>query len=232
MAVPSSKLTPSGRPGPRLEDIPNMYASTADGKPKLEPNGEINNYILHQFPDGYRGYAIDVGASDGVLVNSTFVLEHYHCWRVLSVEANPYMKDLLNQFRLFVKMCAVGSKPADGVDFHINMDNVEALSALEPKRHHPRFIHEDKGRWMTVKINVRTLDQLLEESEFPRLDALCVDVEGGEADVLASMDWKKWTPRVVVVETWDRGEHDPFLIPKGYERVWRSAENDVYLRAL
>lgn len=195
---------------------------------ELPHNGPINNWIKSQFPDGYVGHAVDVGASDGRFINSTWLLEKKFRWTVLSVEANPYIKPLLMKERAFVKMCAVGSVPADDVDFHINMDNLEAFSGLRPQKEHKRFKEEAGKRWETIKVNVRTLEQLLAEAEFPKLDVLCVDVEGTERDVLASIDLSKWKPRAIVVECWDEGTLDDAL--PDYERMCRSAENDMYVR--
>lgn len=197
---------------------------------KLPVNATLGNWIRGQFPKDYLGYCIDVGASDGMFVNSTWTLEKQHRWTVLSVEANPYMKPLLLKNRAFVKICAVGAESADGVDFHMNCDNLEAFSALNPIKDHPQFAHEAGGRWETVQVNVRTVEQLIAEAEFPRLDALCVDVEGGERDVLKGTDLSKWKPRVVVVEAWDQGSLDDYLCPRGYERVWTTASNDCYTR--
>jgi FkbM family methyltransferase len=198
------------------------------GMTQLPVNATMSNWIMGQFPKGYVGFCIDVGASDGRFVNSTWVLEKHHRWTVLSVEANPYMKSLLMKNRAFVKMCAVGSEPQDGVDFHMNLDNLEAFSALNPIRDHPLYQEEAGTRWDTVKVNVRTLEQLLKEAEFPRLDALCIDVEGGERDVLKGIDLGRWRPRVIVLESWGEGELDDAL--PDYRRVWRQTANDCYLR--
>jgi FkbM family methyltransferase len=192
------------------------------------PNGTVSTWIADQFPPGYVGYCIDVGASDGMSINSTYLLEKQHRWTVLSVEANPYYKHLLNECRAFVKMCAVAESPSDGADFHINLDNLEAYSSLKPSQH-PKLAAEAGERWATTKVNVRTLDQLLAECEFPSLDALCIDTEGTEPDVLRGFDIARWQPRVILVESWDAGALDEQLKEFGYERVWRSADNDAYI---
>lgn len=194
----------------------------------LPVNASLSNWIQGQFPKGYKGYCIDVGASDGMFINSTWVLEKQHRWTVLSVEANPYLKPLLLKRRAFVKCCAVGSEPADDVDFHINSENLEAFSALKPIIGHPRYVQEAGKTWETVKVRVRTLNQLLEEAEFPRLDALCIDVEGGERDAMKGLDLDRWRPRVVILESWDEGALDDCL--PGYEKVWRQEANDCYVR--
>ena len=80
---------------------------------KHPPNGYLSQWILDQFPEGYRGYAIDVGASDGVSVNTTWALERAHAWTVLSVEANPEFRDQLIRERAWVEMCACAERGKD-----------------------------------------------------------------------------------------------------------------------
>jgi len=205
---------------------------TPDGKMHHQfypPNEGISRWILNLFPAGYVGYCVDVGASDGMSINSTYLLEKECRWTVISVEANPFFKPMLMKQRAFVKMCALSNKPADDAMFHMNLDNLEAYSSLRPSNH-PRMLEEAGERWATVKVPVRTLEQLLAEFEFSRLDALCIDTEGTELDVLGGIDLKKWTPLGIVVESWDKGGHDAYLAQFGYERMWRSVDNDCYVR--
>jgi len=195
---------------------------------RLPTNIPMSNWIRAQFEDGYQGWALDVGASDGRFINSTWDLERNHRWTVLSVEANPLMKPLLISERAFVEICAVGTEEADDVDFHVHLDSLEAFSALKPVSNNPKY--QPGARWGIVKTKVRRADTLLAKWQFPRLDALCVDVEGGELDVLNSIDIPKWSPRVIVLESWKQGEFDEYLKERGYQRFWRSADNDCYVR--
>jgi FkbM family methyltransferase len=194
------------------------------------PNGPVALWILSQFEHGYVGYAVDAGASDGVSVNSTYLLENMAKWTVLSIEPNPNFHPYLKRERAFVATCAVGAQ-REKATLHVNLDNVEAFSSLRPSIHHPRFQQEGGKNWGKVEVEVRTLEDLLDQYDFPRLDALCIDTEGTERDVLAGIDLAKWTPKVVVVETWDEGSLDDVLMPHGYERKWRSADNDCYVRS-
>jgi FkbM family methyltransferase len=186
--------------------------------------------ILKHFPPGYQGHAIDVGASDGVSINTTLLLEKQFRWTVLSVEPNPEFKPYLEANRAFVEICACGSKPQTDAEFYVHLDNPEAYSALTVA-HHPVEHPNDGARWKRITVPVRTLDQLLEKWEFPRLDVLCVDVEGTELDVLKGCDLRRWQPKVIVVESWDKtGPVHDYLKELGYSLVDTSVHNYVYLR--
>jgi FkbM family methyltransferase len=191
-------------------------------------NGELGDTIRKCFPDGYTGYVIDVGASDGISVNSTYSLEKNYRWNVLSVEPNPYYEPMLVANRMFVEMCACGSVPSEASEFHIHLDNPEAYSALTVANHTTEHASKD-ARWSKVMVPVRTIDQLMAKWEFPRLDALCIDTEGTELDVLKGCDMAKWKPKVVVIEAWDSdGPVHEYLRSLAYNNIGTSIHNYIY----
>jgi FkbM family methyltransferase len=192
------------------------------------PNFVISEWIASQFPEGYAGYAMDVGASDGFNISSTYYLETVFPWTVLCIEPNPYWKKQLAHHRALYRICACDDRREDDAWFHINMDNLEAYSALRPNAKHVKKNAVD--RWAKIKVPVRTADELLMQQEFPRLDALCVDTEGTEDAVLRGANLAKWKPRVVIVEAWEPGKHDTYLAAFGYQKQWRNVDNDFYIR--
>jgi FkbM family methyltransferase len=186
--------------------------------------------IRKHFPPDYRGHVIDVGASDGVSVNSTYTLEKLHRWTVLSVEANPFYKPYLQANRAFVEMCACSSESKESAPFFIHTDNPEAYSGLEIVRH-PKFHAKSNATWKKTTVPVRTVDELLAKWQFPSLDAICVDVEGCEVEVLKGCDFNRWKPKVVVVEAWDKtGPTHDYVKSLGYHHVDTLVQNYVYAR--
>jgi FkbM family methyltransferase len=194
------------------------------------PNGDLSMLILKGFPNHYMGYAVDVGASDGVSINTTFLLERNFQWTVLSVEPNPYFTPFLKANRAFVEVCACGSKPQESAAFHVHLENPEAYSALNARRH-PTNKPRPDAKWSTIMVPVRTVDQLLAKWEFPRLDVLCVDTEGTEVDVMEGCNLARWKPTVVVIECWDKtGPAHEYMVEHGYRCADTSVHNYVYLR--
>jgi hypothetical protein len=72
-------------------------------------------------------------------------------------------------------------------------------------------------------------DQILEKWEFPSLDVMSVDVEGGEIEVFKGTDLNRWKPKVIVSEAWEPGSAYPYLSKFGYKLVARNVDNDLYL---
>ena len=197
------------------------------------PNGTLSSYILDFFEPGSQGWGIDVGASDGISINSTFALEKFHRWNILSVEANPDFAPVLKKHRAFVEMCACADKPGQAV-FHIHEQNPESFSALKPVQHRRDLWPDPAGMgmtWKKVDVRVETVDRLLAKWDFPQLDLLCADTEGSELDVLRGCDLRKWKPKVIVTECWDKvGPIDPYLKAHGYVKTARNVQNDIFIR--
>ena len=189
------------------------------------PNAQLSSFILAQFPAGHIGYGVDIGASDGVSINTTYMLEFAHRWNIISVEANPDYKGVLSARRAFVESCAVDWKAADSMVLHVNTDNPEAYSALRPQKARAGDV-----TWKTHTVPVKTVDDILAKWEFPRLDLLCIDTEGTELDVLRGCDMEKWKPRVVIVEQWESpGPCTTYLQNLGYQATYHSAHNDCFV---
>lgn len=97
-----------------------------------------------------------------------------------------------------------------------------------------------EGNFETRHITVATrpLDDVLGEYARQPIDFLKIDVEGGEGEVLASLDLKRWTPTVLVVEaTWpgssEPNHHswEPGVLEAGYELGLFDGLNRFYARA-
>lgn len=151
-------------------------------------------------------YGLDIGAVDGIFINNTYALEIEHNAQILCIEANPYYEKYLKKNRKLSKSCAVGSKNQDDVDFFVvNVHDNNNLSSVSSLLIDDELLESHKkaytiSQW-TEKVNVRTIDYLLEEWDPPKLDFISIDIEGTELDALSA-----WTtldlfkPRLCVVE--------------------------------
>lgn len=158
------------------------------------------------------GYAIDVGANNGLVASNTKHFEDKG-WYVLCVEANPLLaKEGRSNRKLWVSS-AVGSVDADRCEFEIvGVYPYASFSGLHP-REAPDAL--TPGPWKLAVANTAralvpmvTLNTLLRHCGFPRLDLLTVDVEGHELHVLQGIDLDVWTPKIIVAEAWDQKSRD------------------------
>lgn len=176
-----------------------------------------------------KGYAVDVGACDGRSLSNTLHLEE-RGWDVLCIEPNPAYRRALRKNRKRTMHVACGKR--EGVqtftEYKIGPRNFEAFSALKPDKAMVRAARAKPNR--KFKVQVRTLNACLVAAKFPRLDVVSIDVEGGEADVLAGFDIDLWRPKVVVIEDWMGPRYRRWFCSKGYYALKRLGPNEIFVR--
>jgi hypothetical protein len=101
--------------------------------------------------------------------------------------------------------------------------------------------HADKAKafgvgYQTIRMPVTTLARLCEAQGLDTIDFLKIDVEGGEADVLLGGDWRRFRPKVIVVEAVAPGSGEPawqgwepFLLEQGYRFALFDTLNRFYV---
>lgn len=186
-------------------------------------------WIASHFPPNFRGFACEVGAYDGRHISNTLLLEEAG-WDVLCIEPNPVIALSLEANRKRTMKCACDDKPGKAT-FYVHRPAPDALSSLRPCLTYPAMASTMES-YDPVEVEVKTLDACLAEAGFSRLDALSVDTEGTELDVLKGFTIEKWRPRVLVIESWnDPSPVDDYLAERGYTRAERRNPNNLYVRA-
>lgn len=155
------------------------------------------------------GYACDVGANDGVFKSNTLAFEQAG-WLVLCIEPNPLLIEAGLKHRKLWRQVAAGAWDISVVQFTaLGVYPYASWSSTEPKNKYPPKIMPDL-LWKAVNavgrnfiVPMLTLNTILEQSGFPRLDLLTIDVEGHELDVLAGINLEVWKPKVIVAEAWE-----------------------------
>lgn len=187
-------------------------------------NGE-DRVLARLFPQP-RGYCVEVGALDGISISNTYYFEkHKRGWKCLLVEADPFSAAQCAHNRprsITVAAAATSPELVGTLNFQI-IENCRSMSGVNFdefqiqhfEKHNTEFI----PTWTQVPAN--TLDFMLEEARFPRVDFLTIDVEGHEFSVLQGFSIERWNPSVVVLE---RLKHEPepqiaaYMSAHGYEK--------------
>jgi FkbM family methyltransferase len=190
------------------------------------------DFIAWRLADFARsGTYVDIGAFDGKTLSNTFALEQLG-WTGLLVEPNPVAFEQCRDCRpnSVVVQAAVGGNDAKGtVRFEQNQSSAGAqmLSRMVPGT---AAAYGEAGI-SVIEVPFRALNQLLSESlsSIQQIDVLSVDVEGFEFPILNDLDWKRWSPRVVIVEPNDNRVAG-LLSQRGYRLAVRTECNMIFVR--
>jgi FkbM family methyltransferase len=172
------------------------------------------------FAGQQSGTYIDVGAGHPIADNVSFWF-YERGWQGIVVEPQADLADLYGRLRpRDTIVCGLLGRESGEIDFHV----VERLHGLSTTvEQYARQVRTFGVDYRTERRPVITLARLCELHNVGPIDFLKVDVEGAEADVLQGGDWRRFRPKVVVVEAvapgsgepaWDGWE--PWLLAQGY----------------
>jgi FkbM family methyltransferase len=185
------------------------------------------------------GFFLDAGASDGVTVSNTLLLENAFGWSGICVEPNDaFFAELVKNRNCYCVHCCLYDRDGDvefvegagtlgGILDEYHPDHLEYATRSYALREH------EPGRPATVSKQARTLRSVLREARAPAvLDYWSLDTEGSELAILRSFPFDEFTFRVLTVEhNWlpMREEIHAFLEPRGYRRIAELVIDDCYV---
>lgn len=188
---------------------------------ELSYTQNMEDYHLSLAFAGQRtGTYIDIGGGHPVADNVSLWF-YERGWQGVVVEPQPPLVDLYARVRpRDTCVCALIGTQSGSVDFHV-FDRFHGLSTT--LKSHAQAATALGADFKTVQVPMISLATLCEQHRLDSIDFLKVDVEGAEADVLRSNDWRRFRPKVIVVEAIAPGtnepswsEWEPLLLSEGY----------------
>ena len=185
------------------------------------------------FGDRQTGTYVDVGGGHPVADNVSFWF-YLKGWRGLIVEPQEALAGIYAHVRPRDHTVSCLAGRADGeAEFHV-VDKLHGFSTTV--REHAAGASEFGAGYRTVRKPVRTLAALCADAHLADIDFLKIDVEGAEAEAIAGMDFKRWRPRVLVIEAVAPGSMDeswaawePMLLAQGYSFAFFDRLNRFYV---
>jgi FkbM family methyltransferase len=182
-----------------------------------------------------NGFFVDIGANDGITYSNTYFFEKERKWGGICVEPHPNVFEKLKQNRNCV-IVNKGISKQNGVAEFVQIDGyAEMLSGIKSNYHQEHLARIDNeivhhgGERKTILVECQRLDSLLADHNIDRVDYCSVDIEGGETEVLESLDLRQKIVRVFTIEN---NYADP-AIPKclrgaGYRQIARLKCDEIY----
>ena len=158
-----------------------------------------DKYLETNIFKGFKnGFFVDVGAHDGISINNTLYFERYNGWTGINIEPieSVYNKLVTNRPFCVNINCAVSNTDGNA-EFILNKGYTEMISGLKSSydgRHMSRLQKENIMTNSTTEIvNVCTqrLETIFDEQGVTCVNYMSVDVEGGEYDVIKSINFYK-----------------------------------------
>ena len=191
-------------------------------------------WVLERTGHKRGGFFVEFGATDGVLLSNTYLLETEFGWNGILAEPNPafFEKLTTNRHCTLAPDCIMGETGAE-VEF-ILADEYGGVADFADTDAHVdrRGAFREAGR--VLRLPTISLDDFLTKYGAPRrIDYLSIDTEGTEYEILKAFPFDKWDIRLLTVEHNFTALRDPIrelLEGQGYTRIEKDWD-DWYYRA-
>ena len=158
-----------------------------------------DRYLEKTIFNGFKnGFFVDVGAHDGISINNTLYFERNNGWKGINIEPIKKVFDnlVINRPNCINLNYAVCNNDGE-TEFICNTGYTEMISGIKntfDDRHLERLKKENKtygGNTEIIKVNTKKLETILNENNVSHINYLSIDVEGGEFEVIKSINFDK-----------------------------------------
>jgi FkbM family methyltransferase len=177
-------------------------------------------WVLHETKYKHSGYFVEFGATDGINLSNTYLLERDFNWRGILAEPNPvWHADLKRNRKAKIDLRCVFHATGARIKFAATR-HAELSTILD-------FVCKDghaaaRREQTVIEVETASLNDLLEFHSAPQgIDYISIDTEGSELEILKTFDFKKWKVMLFSIEhnSSDGGSMlDRFMGEQGYER--------------
>jgi FkbM family methyltransferase len=178
------------------------------------------------------GYFIEVGASDGIQLSNTFLLETKYKWKGICCEPIPIRFENLVKNRPNSVCFNYAIYNQSGLNLTFAIANAFDLLSGIPEH---ITIHKSKVDMnkTEIKVNTLTLIDVLDKANAPKfIEYMSLDTEGSELEILKSFDFSKYTFGLIDVEhnfvEPTRSEIRSLLLSNGYVYKGANKFDDMY----
>ena len=162
--------------------------------------GGIDSLVANIFKNNNDGFYVDIGCGHPIKNNNTYLLNK-RGWKGINIDLDEENIDLFNIYR----------KNDENINIAVSNDNKEVDLYFYHSKSAINTISKEAANYQKAKVSSvkrvksKTLNEILINSKFKgiQIDFLSIDVEGSELLVLKNFDFKKYSPKVIVVEYLD-----------------------------
>lgn len=192
-------------------------------------------FVAYQLRERTNGFFVEFGATDGVDLSNTCMLERTYQWRgILAEPARIWHERLARNRGCVVDHRCVWHKSGETLVFNeTSQPELSTLEAFSAGDSHAQA-RECGKRYPVATV---ALNDLLAEHVAPRhIDYLSVDTEGSELDILRGFDFDRYRVDIITVEHNlgpAREQIHSLLSARGFQRKFEALSqwDDWYVRA-
>lgn len=188
--------------------------------------------VINFYNNKEGGYFIEIGASDGINLSNTYLLETKYKWKGICCEPIPYNfeKLIINRPTAKCYKDALYNKSGLTLTFDI-AHNFDLLSGITDHIADDNYyVNSNKT---SIQVNTITLLDVLNNANAPSfIEYMSLDTEGSEFEILKGVDFNKYTFGLIDIE---HNYNEPrrthiknLLTSNGYTYIGENKWDDMY----
>jgi len=191
-----------------------------------------DRFVLEFFKNMENGYFVEIGASNGVTLSNTYLLEKNYNWKGVCIEAGvDEFVDLQKSRKSHCVNKACYSKSGLKLEFVKKLNGL--LSGLKEHYDFDTWNEKCAPTEKVYTIETETLTDILDRLEAPKyIHYMSIDTEGAEVEILKGIDFSKYTFGLLNVEhnynTQQRKQQREILEANGYKFLRENQFDDYY----
>lgn len=179
-------------------------------------------FVLYLTKEKRSGFFVDFGATDGIELNNTYLLEKEYKWNgILAEPARVWDNSLRKNRNCFIDTRCVWSTSGESLLFNETenaiLSSINSFSDTD-------FLSDQRINKASYEVGTVSLEDLLKTYNAPYdIDYLSIDTEGSEFDILQAFNFEKHSIKIITVEhnyTNKRDQIFTLLTMKGYKKIF------------
>mgnify|MGYP001470108796 FL=1 len=180
-----------------------------------------------------NGFYVDAGCYHPLHLSNTYLL-YKRSWTGINIDISEFSIKLFNYLRPNdVNINSAVSNTEKEISFYYQK-KLSQLSTIKKAISNERM----QGNIKEKKIKSLKLNSILNQSKFKnrQIDFLNIDVEGADFEVLKSLDFTIYEPKIICIEIMEKNIFESeiynFLKDLNYKKIWssKSSFNHIFLK--
>lgn len=217
----------------------NGFSLLSENEPFFKSQYKQDQFLYEKFfKEKRNGIFVDIGAHNGVTLSNTYFFEKKMNWSGICIEPIPEVFKALKKNRTAkcVQGCICSGR--DTTQFLQITGYNNMLSGILDKysKEHMERIKRESEYWACsekiITVKCYDLTKLLVENNIFHVDYLSLDTEGGELEILKSINFDLIDIKTISVENnYNSEEFQLFLKSVGFKKIKNLGCDEIYCKS-
>ncbi len=187
------------------------------------------------FQDRQGGFFVDVGCAFPIAANNTYYLEKHLGWTGIGIDAlNDYTAEWKEKRPNTKFFSFLVTENSEGSGRFYKSELMGFSSTNQKVANGSVFPNVRRAKTEEIQVPKVCLNDLFDREGIKKIDLLALDIEGHELSALAGLDFERFSPELIVAESYGfEDELTEYLNKHGYQKIKRYEpfdEGNTYYR--